>query len=128
MRLLLDTHALLWWFDGNRRLSAKVRRLIEDEQTEVLVSAASAWEISTKSRIGKLRIAEAISQRLPETVASQGFTPLPISLTDAQRAGWLATEHRDPFDRMLAAQAQAHDVPIATNDPAFASLGVKVVW
>lgn len=128
MRLLLDTHTLLWWFDGNRRLSAKVRRLIEDDSNEVLVSAASAWEIATKSRIGKLAIAETIAHRLPDAVASQGFTALAISLGDAQRAGWLATEHRDPFDRMLAAQAQAHDVPLATNDPAFASLGVKVLW
>ena len=128
MRLLLDTHALLWWLDGDRKLSRRVRQLIEDEGSEILVSAASAWEIATKSRLGKLPEAAGISRIIPQVLAEQGFTPVPISVEHGQRAGWLAGLHRDPFDRMLAAQAIMLDVPIATTDEVFASFGVDVVW
>lgn len=128
MRLLLDSHALLWWCDGDARLSKKVRKLIEDEAVDVLVSAASVWEIATKARIGKLPMAVTVAQRLPEVIAEQGFLPLPVSIAHAHRAGWLANAHRDPFDRMLAAQSSIEEIPIATDDAALAECGANAVW
>ena len=127
MRLLLDSHAFLWWCDGDARLSKKVRILIESEAAEILVSAASVWEIATKARIGKLPKALAIAQRLPDIVREQGFLPLAVTSDHAHRAGWLANAHRDPFDRMLAAQSAIEDIPIATDDAALAGCA-KVVW
>ena len=128
MRLLLDTHTLLWWLDGDRRLSTRSRALIGDEQVGVLVSAASAWEITTKWRLGKLPGAEQVAADVAGAVASQGFTPLPISLDHAERAGRLVTDHRDPFDRMLVAQSQLERLPILTGDPLIAQYAVTVIW
>ena len=128
MKLLLDTHALLWWFDGDQKLSRTVRRLIEAQDTEILVSAASVWEIATKSRLGKLPEAVAIAHRIPEAIAEQAFGVVPITVEHGQRAGWLPGPHRDPFDRMLAAQAQSLNIPIATTDKVFATFGVMVTW
>lgn len=128
MRVLLDTHALLWWLDGDRRLPLHMRSLILDAGTQVLVSAASAWEIATKAQLGKLPKAVAVARKLDIAVAGQGFVELPITFEDGQRAGWLAGEHRDPFDRMLAAQALARDLPVMTRDTALMALGVRVVW
>lgn len=128
MRLLLDTHALLWWLDGDRQLPRTVRHAIENDDNEILVSAASAWELATKARLGKLPQAADIARRLPEILTEQGFTGLPITVAHGQRAGWLPGPHRDLFDRMLAAQAQELDVPIATNDAAVAGLGARVIW
>lgn len=127
MQLLLDTHALLWWLAGDRRLSAKGRRAIENDDNTVLVSAASAWEISTKHRLGKLDAA-AIVGRLGALLTSQGFEPLDITVNHAERAGALPGEHRDPFDRMLAAQAQAENLTLVSNDAAFHSYGVTLLW
>lgn len=128
MRLLLDTHAFLWWLDGDRRLSLKSRRLIADETNVVLVSAASAWEITTKARLGKLPGARDVAADVAGSVASQGFVPLDITLIHAQRAGALAGEHRDPFDRMLIAQTQLEDVSIVSDDHVFDDYGVRRVW
>lgn len=128
MKALLDTHALLWWLDGDRRLSAGARTVIESDTSDIYVSAASVWEIATKVRIGKLPRAQSIARRLPEAIASQGFIPMSISILDAGRAGAISSPHRDPFDRMLAAQSQARAIPIVTSDPAFATLGVEMIW
>jgi PIN domain nuclease of toxin-antitoxin system len=128
MILILDTHALLWWFDGDPRLSSNVRSLIEDEDNDILVSAASVWEIATKFRLGRLPGARKIALRLPEIIVEQGFRELPITIEHAQRAGSLEGNHRDPFDRMLAAQAQMLDVTIATLDRNLTRLGVLAVW
>ncbi len=128
MRLLLDTHALLWWLDGDRRLSQRVRRLIDNDDTTVLVSAASAWEICTKFRLGKLPGAAAVAADVQGCLDSQGFVSLPITVGHAQRAGSLPGPHRDPFDRVLIAQSQAEDLPLVTVDPVFGLYGTKVIW
>jgi len=108
VRTLLDTHAFLWWLDGGEKLSQAAKRTISDEANEIFISAASAWEIATKWRLGRLSAAEAVARIIPETIADQGFGELPITVEDATRAGWLPGPHRDPFDRMLIAQALAH--------------------
>jgi PIN domain nuclease of toxin-antitoxin system len=128
MRVLLDTHALLWWLDGDRRLPIKVRRLIADSTNDVLVSAASAWEITTKARLGKLAGALEVASDVVACIAGQGFSALPISMDHAQRAGSLPGPHRDPFDRMLIAQSQAEDLPLATNETAFDAYGIRRIW
>jgi len=127
VQLLLDTHALLWWLAGDRRLSATARRAIENDDNTVFVSAASAWEISTKHRLGKLDAA-AVVGRLGALLTSQGFEPLDMTVNHAERAGALPGEHRDPFDRMLAAQAQAENLTLISNDAAFDGYGVTLLW
>jgi PIN domain nuclease of toxin-antitoxin system len=128
VRLLLDTHAFLWWLDGDRRLSLKARRLIANDTNAVLVSAASAWEITTKSRLGKLPGAQDVAADVVGCIAGQGFVPLDITVLHAQRAGGLAGEHRDPFDRMLIAQAQLEDVAIVSDDRVFDDYDVRRIW
>lgn len=128
MRLLLDTHAFLWWLTGNRQLQAEVRQAISDELNETLVSAASAWEIATKYRLGKLPGARELADDIPAAIASQGFTELAISVEDAARAGALAGVHRDPFDRMLVAQAQRHELTLVSNEKLFDRYGVRRIW
>lgn len=128
MRLLLDTHAFLWWLDGNRRLSDTARRAIEDAANDIVVSAVSAWEITTKHRIGKLPRAGAVARNVAGTIANQGFEELAIPVTDAERAGRLPGPHRDPFDRILIAQALVHDVAVVSLDRAFDRYGVNRIW
>lgn len=128
MRFLLDTHTVLWCFNASSSLSAKTKRLIEDGGNEILVSAASAWEIATKVRLGKLPTGEELVSDFDRYLARLGFDALPISLQHAVRAGRLAGEHRDPFDRMLIAQAQAEDLPILSNDRIFDSYDVTRIW
>jgi PIN domain nuclease of toxin-antitoxin system len=128
MRGLLDTHALLWWLDGDERLPMTARQWIAESENVVLVSTVSAWEIATKVRIGKLPGALAVAERYLETIAVQGFTPLSITTDHALRAGTLPGSHRDPFDRMLIAQAQAENVPLISNETLFDSYGVRRIW
>ena len=128
MRLLLDTHAFLWWLDGDRRLSMKARRALASPANTILVSAASAWEITTKARLGKLPGAAEVAADVAACVASQGFLPLEITILHAQRAGNLAGAHRDPFDRMLIAQSQIEDVAVVSDDQAFDEFDVRRFW
>lgn len=128
MRFLLDTHTLLWSFNGDPSLSPRARRVIEDGSNEILVSAASAWEIATKVRLGKLPTGEELISKLDQFLAQLGFEGLPISLAHAARAGMLTGEHRDPFDRMLIAQAQSEDLSIISNDRIFDVYHVRRVW
>lgn len=128
MRLLLDTHAFLWWYDGNRRMSMPARRAVDDESNEVLVSAATAWEITTKHRLGKLPGADPIASDIPGAIAAQGFQELPITVQEAARAGALPGPHRDPFDRMLIAQALSLDLVVISNDAAFDRYPVRRLW
>ena len=128
MRLLLDTHAFLWWLAGNRRLSPAARRAVDDTSNDVVVSAATAWEIATKHRVGKLPEAEAVALDVTGSIASQGFDELAITVEDAERAGRLLGSHRDPFDRMLIAQALAHNLTVVSIDVVFDGYGVSRLW
>jgi PIN domain nuclease of toxin-antitoxin system len=128
MRLLLDTHTLLWAFNGSSSLSTRARRILEDGANEILVSAISAWEIATKVRLGKFATGEDLISDFSFYLAQLGVDPLPISIEHALRAGRLPGEHRDPFDRMLIAQAQAEDIPILSNDRIFDEYHVQRVW
>jgi PIN domain nuclease of toxin-antitoxin system len=127
VRLLLDTHALLWWFAGDPSLSAKAGRLIENADNELFVSAASAWEIAIKSHSGRLK-AQPLLDGFEQQLSEKGIFPLPITLDHAVRAGALPLHHRDPFDRMLVAQAQAENLVILSNDASFGSYGVRRIW
>jgi PIN domain nuclease of toxin-antitoxin system len=128
MGALLDTHALIWWVEGDDRITARLRQLLGSPQEDVFVSAATAWEIATKVRIGKLQLAEEFLQNFLDAVEALGFRPLPISLRHGYEAGRLPGPHRDPFDRMLAAQALAEDLVLVSADPAFNALGVSTFW
>ncbi len=128
MRLLLDTHTLLWWSAVSGRLSQPARQAIGDEANNVLVSAASAWEIATKFRLGKLPDAAAIALNLPGVIVDQGFEELPITVDDAARAGSLPGPHRDPFDRILIAQALAGNLVLISSESLFDRYGVRRLW
>jgi PIN domain nuclease of toxin-antitoxin system len=123
MRLLLDTHVLLWWLRADRRLPARLAKAIADPGHEVLVSAASVWEASIKAALGKL----AVAGDLVDEIASNRFVELPITARHAQVAGALPRHHDDPFDRLLVAQAQLEGLRIATLDDAFAAYDVSVL-
>ena len=127
--MLLDTHAFLWWVFADARLSRQARAAIaDDEQNDIFVSAATAWEITTKFRIGKLADAGVVARDVAATVASEGFGELPVSVRHAQRAGDLAGRHRDPFDRMLVAQALIDNLMLVSNERAFDAYGIKRLW
>lgn len=129
MRLLLDTHALLWWFTDDERLSYRAREAIGDEANQIFISAASAWEISTKHRLGKLQEAAAAVTRFDELVAADGFEHLPMRHYHALRAGAFGQAHADPFDRMLAAQCELEKLELVTRDAVFSDLfRVKTLW
>lgn len=128
MRFLLDTHALLWWWTDDPRLPESARSLIRDETNTILVSAVSAWEIATKHRLGKLAIGAEAMARFAELTEADGFEHLPVTHLHALHAGGLANEHRDPFDRMLAAQSRLEAAPAITGDEALAALGAATRW
>jgi PIN domain nuclease of toxin-antitoxin system len=128
MRLLLDTHTLLWWLSENISLPASARKLIANKNTDVLVSAASAWEIATKVRLGKLPIAVDLAHDFTAYLERERFETLAVSPEHGIRAGLLPGPHKDPFDRMLIAQALADNLAIVSNDVVFDGHGVKRVW
>lgn len=125
---MLDTHALLWWFADDRLLSAPTKRILSQSANTVIVSAVSAWEISTKFRIGKLPDAGDLMANFEAYLQRERFEKLPISTEHGVRAGLLPGPHRDPFDRMLAAQAQAENLPIVSADTIFDSYRVRRLW
>jgi PIN domain nuclease of toxin-antitoxin system len=128
MRVLLDTHALLWAAFRKDLLSARARKLIETSANEIVVSAASAWEIATKYRLGKLPLAQVLVEDFVPRVTAAGYNLLSISVEHALRAGRLPAEHKDPFDRMLAAQAIHEDLPLLSNDTQLDVFGVRRDW
>ena len=127
MRFLLDTHALLWWWTNAPELSPRVRELIQDETNEVLVSAASAWEIATKHRLQKLDIGREAVARFNDLVNLDGFIHLPVSYLHALHAGSMDGEHRDPFDRMLIAQAQMEGMSLVSVDDETKKYDITVI-
>lgn len=128
MRLLLDTHALLFWWSAPERLPGRVVSLLRDPGNECLVSAASGWEIATKHRIGKFPQGARIIEQWEERIAEDRFLELPVTARHALKAGALPGEHRDPFDRMLAAQGLLESVPVVSADRALADLGAERLW
>jgi PIN domain nuclease of toxin-antitoxin system len=123
VRLLLDTQTLIWWLAGDPLLSATARTAVADPHNEVFVSAASAWEIATKYRIGKLPRAETLAMDVSGALASQGFVELHITVRHGQAAGGLPGPHRDPFDRMLISQATLGDLVLVSNETVFDRYG-----
>lgn len=128
MRLLLDTHALIWWLAGDEALSIRAREAIADESNPVAVSAASAMEVATKFRIGKLPDAELLARDFEAVIAGQGFDELAISVHHARLAGEMNIAHKDPFDRLLIAQALAEDMVLVSNEALFDGFAVKRLW
>jgi len=128
VKVLLDTHALLWAVLSPSTLSRKASAVIADESNIILVSAASAWEIATKVRLGKLPGAETFEREFLAVVDDAGYTLLPIDAASALRAGRLTSDHRDPFDRILAAQALAQDIPILSTDTKLDTFGIRRIW
>ena len=127
MRLLLDTHALVWWWTNDSRLSRKARQTMLDPEHEVLVSAASVWEIATKQRIGKLVMPQGFSG-VGHLAEEDGFKHWPILWHHAERAGGYQVPHADPFDRMLAAQAELDGLTLVTKDAALQAFPVERLW
>jgi PIN domain nuclease of toxin-antitoxin system len=122
-RVLLDTNVFLWWLGGGSELGRGTRRIISDARNEVFVSAATTWEVSIKRQLGKLKVPRDVEQE----VEREGFSKLPISLAHSQHAGFLPAVHRDPFDRMLVAQAQLEDLQLISADTIFAKYAVRLV-
>jgi PIN domain nuclease of toxin-antitoxin system len=128
LKLLLDTQAVLWWFNGHQALSTAARSAIGDQENQVFVSTVSAMGIATKHRLGKLPQAAAIEARFEAMIADQAFTPLGINLPHALLAGRLALAHKDPFDRLLIAQALLDNLALVSNEAIFDAAGVSRVW
>lgn len=128
MRILIDTHVLLWAAFDEDLLSPHALLLLQAPDSEVLVSAASAWEISTKFRLGKLNFARELVENFILKVTAAGYQLLPISAEHALRAGRLPGGHKDPFDRMLAAQAIQEDLILLSNDTQLDSFQVRREW
>ena len=127
-RLLLDTHALLWWWSDDPALPAAARKAILIPDSTVFVSAASAWEIATQHRLGNYPAGRHVIEEWDGRLAQDGFRQLTIAGAHALRAGSLPHAHRDPFDRMIAAQAMAQRISVATPDPAIGALGADTIW
>ena len=126
--LLLDTHALLWWLVEPEKLSTHAHAAIDDPAATIFVSAASGWELATKVRLGKLPGAEGLLQDLASLLQQQGFQPLAVQLHHGVHAGGYRQAHRDPFDRLLAAQAELEGLHLVSLDPALATFPCRLVW
>jgi PIN domain nuclease of toxin-antitoxin system len=126
--LLLDTHALLWWLVEPEKLSPLAEAAISDPAATIFVSAASGWELATKVRLGKLPGADGLLQDLPSLLQQQGFQPLAVQLHHGVRAGGYRQAHRDPFDRLLAAQAELEGLQLVSLDPALATFPCRLFW
>lgn len=128
MRVLLDTHAFLWWIDDAPTLSKRARASIADPDNDCLLSLVSCWEMAIKHGLGKLKLPGAIERFIPEQLAINGFRQLAIDFRHVARVAGLPFHHRDPFDRLLAAQAVEERCAIVSADAIFRKYGVKRIW
>lgn len=128
MKALLDTHTFLWWITDNPKLSSRVRKIIGDGRNELFLSAASCWEIAIKAQLGRIKIPDKPELFISEQMVANAIQGLPIQISHAVHVYNLPAHHRDPFDRMLIAQAQLERLPILTDDPQISQYPVKVIW
>lgn len=128
MRILLDTHAIVWWATGDKRLSRRARVAIADPNTEVFISIASAWEIQIKATLQKITLSESVDALYRSLIIDQDFRMIGIELKDIDHLSKLPRHHRDPFDRMLVAQALRGDFTLVTKDHVVSSYGTPTLW
>ena len=128
MKVLLDTHVLLWFFMGDKRLSKRARKLIESDDNQCLFSDASLWEIAIKQSIGKLELVEPFDSRLTAALQRNAIETVPIEKSHIFGVARLPFHHRDPFDRLLIATALVENLPIVTDDSAYKAYGANLVW
>lgn len=128
MRLLIDTHSFLWFVHGDSRLSARARRLIAGAANDRYLSLASVWEMAIKLSVGKLSLGQPIETFIPQLLNQNGIFLLGVDILHAAEVAVLPLHHRDPFDRMLVAQAQVERMPIVSNDSALDAYGVTRLW
>jgi PIN domain nuclease of toxin-antitoxin system len=128
LKYLLDTHTVLWWLFNQPQLSPLAQDIISDAHNDIFVSSASSWEIATKFRLGKLPSANVLVQDIKGWITRARFFELPITIEHAQRAGSWPQKHRDPFDRMLAAQSAIEDWPLIGCDAQIQGFGIKTIW
>jgi PIN domain nuclease of toxin-antitoxin system len=128
VRCLLDTHALAWWLMDSEQLPAAARRLIENRDNTIFVSAVSAYEASLKHHRGRWQEVATLVSAFDEVVQAEGFELLPLTARHATRAGAYGRQHRDPFDRMLAAQAEIEGLTLVSRDRGMTEMGAEVVW
>jgi len=128
VKLLLDTHAVLWWITGSGKLSRKAAAAISSPANEPILSAVTAWEIAVKLRKGTLSLPRYLAADIPRLPARLGFPVLELTWSHAERAASWDIAHADPFDRILAAQSEIENIPLVTRDPAFLEFGTKTIW
>lgn len=128
MRVLLDTHVFLWWIEDNAALTSRARKTVGDPANECLVSLASCWEMAIKASLGKLQLPGVMERFIPEQLAINAFRQLEIEFRHVARLASLPFHHRDPFDRMLVAQALEEGLPIVSADRVFRRYGVERLW
>jgi PIN domain nuclease of toxin-antitoxin system len=127
-KILLDTHTFLWWVDDSPKLSGKAKKIIADIDNSCLLSLVSCWEMAIKTSIGKLKLAIPVKEYIPRHMAANDFSMLPISFRHVIGVEAMPLHHRDPFDRLLAAQTLAEKMILVSADPAFDSYGVERIW
>jgi PIN domain nuclease of toxin-antitoxin system len=128
VRVLLDTHAFLWWISDDRRLSNKSREIIGDGRNELFFSVASGWEISIKSGLGRLDVPEDLESFTADQLSRNAIQVLPIYLSHALHTRGLPDHHRDPFDRIIVSQAILEETPLLSADPQISRYPVEVIW
>ena len=127
MKLLVDTHAFLWFVVGDKRLGRQARRQMEAKGAELFLSAASVWEMAIKASLGRLTLPASVHDYVEEKIDS-GFNILPVDWTHAAAVAILPFRHKDPFDRLIIAQGMTEGMPVVSGDPVFRAYGVKTVW
>ncbi len=128
MRLILDTHAFLWWITDDPQLSPHARNAISNPDNELFLSAASAWEIAIKTGLGRLRLQERPDRFIPDQLSKNGILPLPVEMSHALYTARLPAIHRDPFDRLITAQSIMEKMPIVTTDSSIRKYKVQTIW